>query len=393
MKIPRSWPWLIVSVFCGAVGYWSGTPRQELAGRVDEEMGMSGQSGRRSHDRRGLRTSETVDALVSPELRGLIGNESLTNSSAHRVTMRVLEEADPVRRATAVGLILDSMTPANASAIRQGFLDITIETGRVHDGEWGLMVRKFGETMGKAALDEIKSNPLESSSAFEGWAMADPNGALEHFRKMDPSDPTYRNFCSSLLTGIARTDPGKSFKMLLDDPDMTVDTRGLLNCAVQTLGMEGAGQALQNSLDQAGPEASRSDAFRSIFNQLANTMMHQNWTSGKSENVLPWLEQQKGQPFLTNQVVNHAVMDVALQGKVTVALNWLDRMNEGDDQKNLGRDGVCNAVLRDPTLLAKADEATFDRVIALLPADGNVRKSLADRLAQIRPDYAARLAP
>ena len=394
MKSPRSWPWLIVCVFCGSFGYWLGHPRHGVAGRAVEETGMSGKSGKSSLDRRELRTTETVDGLVSPELRGLIGNASLTDSSARRVTMHVLEETDPVRRATAIGLILDSMTPANASAIRQGFLDITIETGRVHDAEWGLMVRKFGETMGKAALDEISNNPLESASAFGGWAAADPEGALEYFRKMNPSDPTYQNFCSSLLTGIARTDPGRSFKMLLGDPEMTVDTRELLRCAVQSLGMEGASQALQDSLDQAGPEASRSDAFRSIFTQLADTMIHQNWTSGKSENVLPWLEQQKGQPFLTHDIANHAAMDVALQGKITLALDWMDRMNEGgnvNDADNLGREGVCNAVLRDPTLLAKADEATFDRVIALFPAEEHVRNTLASILAPLKPAYADRV--
>lgn len=391
MKFRHFGAWPLVCIISGLVGYWVGHPRQEIPGHMTQEAARSHKSQPSQEARKAGRPFGTADSLVTPELRDILGNAPLSGSSIRQVTMHILEENDPVRRLTAIGLILDSMTPANASAIRQAFIDITAETGRTHEAEWHLMVRKFGVTLGRAALDEIKNNPGEKALAFEGWAMADPDGAMGYFRTLDPQSPEYAKQCMSMLAGVAKTDPEKGFLLVLSESNLPVDAEALVKSAIQSKGMDGVTHALQNALDQVDPDAAQKPSFNAIFRKLADSMIFQNWTSGRSENVLPWLEQHKGQPFLDNNVANHATKNVALQGKITTALDWLDRMNDGDKDAHLGREGIGMAVMENPSILTQVDEATLDRVIAQFPPKSDILKYLADDLESLKPEYATRL--
>jgi hypothetical protein len=320
-----------------------------------------------------------------------LGAEPISESSIRSVTERILSETDPVRRSVAIGLIIESMTPATATSIRQAFIDSTVNTGRRNLEEWRLMSKKFGETLGLGGFEAAKGNGGGETFVLEGCAMSDTDGALALIRTMDHETPEYAGYCAAVLTGIAKTDPDKSFQLILSNPDLPVDTRTLMMSAVQSLGMEGVTQSLQNALDRADPGVAQSPACQNIFNCLATDMLHQSWTSGRSERVLPWLEQLKGQPFLTDQVASHAAMDVALQGKIAESLDWLDRMNAGDANGVLGRDGLRSALMRDPTLLIKVDEATLGRVIAQFPPKSPAMAILADAIAPLKPEYASRL--
>lgn len=388
MKSPHLVKMLTVSVLSAVLGYGFGSTRQDVAKKGSDPR----DAGRHPQNRSVADASRTEESMIQLRLRALLGESSLSPASAHRTTTRALEEKDPARRLAALGLIVDSMTPETASSIRQAFIDSTINTGRRNDEAWFTMVRKFGELLGPAALDQIKpDNSLEKALALEGWAMADSDAALAHLRTMDRSESGYSESCAALLTGIAKVDPGKSFQIILSDPDLDVNFQTLVTSSVQSLGIDGATQTLQSALDRADPEAAQSFAFRAIFNELADTMMHQNWTSGHSDKVLPWLEQQKGQPFLTNQVLAHAAQDVALQGKMSEALDWLDRMNDQDSKPSLGRSGIRSAVMKDPSLLSNLDEDTFGRVMEQFPPNSPEMKVLADAIEPLKPAYASKL--
>lgn len=393
MKFARPVQLLLVGVLSGVCGYGLGLPGNEPKRAAADRSGGGDGSGGYSQSRRTGNPPGSPENLLTPGMRELLGANPLSESSIRGVTTRILSESDPVRRFAAIALIIDSMTPATASSIRQGFLDSTINTGRRNDDAWFMMVRKYGETLGQAACDEVKGkgNGLEESLALEGWAMSDSGGAFAHLRKMDQAAPEFADNCAALLTGIAKIDPEKSFQLILNDPDLSVNPMTLMASAVQSQGMDGVTQSLQNALDRSGPEAAQSPAFRGMFEFLANDMMHQSWTSGRSEKVLPWLEQQKGQPFLTDQIASHATMDVALQGKVAESLDWVDRMNDGDAGGALGRNGLRSAFMRDPSLLANVDEATLGRVIAQFPPNSPAMTILADAIAPLKPAYANRL--
>ncbi len=328
---------------------------------------------------------------MSSRLRKLLGEAPLSKFSVQEGTCQILTETDPVRRSVALGLILDSMTPETALSIRQAFIDSTVSSGRRNDHEWTLMVRKVGETLGLAGYEAVKGNGLEESLALEGWAMVDADGAFAHLQTMDKGSREYADNCAALLAGIAKIDPDKCFQLVLDHPDLSVNPQTLIKSAVQSLGMDGATQALQKALDEASPEAAQGGACQSMFFVLADDMMHQNWASGQSEKVLPWLEQLKRQPFVTDQVASHAAMDVALQGKIAESINWLDRMNDGDVGGAFGRNGLRSALMRNPSLLTKVDDATLDRVIAQFPPNSPLLSNLAEVIAPLKPDYASRL--
>ncbi len=393
MKLSRSGQLLLVALLSGVCGYGLGHMGKDPAGESAGQSGTSGPAARYPQGRRGENATGSSGNLLSPGVRNLLGTEPISESSVRSETARILSETDPVRRSVAIGLILDSMTPATASSIRQAFLDSTINTGRRNNEEWFMMVRKFGSTLGQAAFDEVKgkNNPLEEALTLEGWALADSDGAFAHLQTLNHDDPGYAGKCAAVLTGIAKVDPDKSFQMILDDPDLHVDPNPLMMAALQALGMDGVTASLQNAVDRAGPEAAQSPACQSLLGSLTDDMRLQNWTSGQSERVLPWLEQLKGQPFLTDQVASHTIMDVVLQGKLTESMDWLDRMNEGQDGGRFGRDGIRSALMRDPSLLSKVDEATLDRVIAQFPPNSREMAFLAEAIALMKPDYANRL--
>lgn len=386
MRSSRLVQMLTVGLLSAVLGYGFGRTHEDVAKKGGDPGETERPLRNRSRD-----ASRPEEIIISPELGRLLGDQPLTKTSIHEVTTRVLTESDPARRLAGLGLIIDSMTPATALLIRQAYLDNTINTGRRDEGTWDLMIRKFGATLGAAALEELKNNPGQTAVAIGGWAMADPDAALAHFRKMDPSDPAYRQSCSAMLTGIASVDPGRSIQMVLAEPTLTVNSKAMVTAAVQSLGMAGVTQTLQNVLDRSSPETAQSLAFQSIFDEIADTMMHQTWTSGRSENVLPWLEQLKGQPFLSDQIADHAILNVALQGKMSEALDWLDRMNDPKSESSIGRSGIRSALMKDPSLVSNLDEDTFGRVMKTFPPNSPEMKFLADVIAPLKPAYASRL--
>ena len=203
-------------------------------------------------------------------------------------------------------------------------------------------------------------------------------------------DPEYSQIRSAMLAGITQKDPEMGFRLAVEDPS-GYHSGWLMESGIQTLGIDGARVALQKVMDGVGESAAQNPAVSMLYRGLTEAMFHQKWTAGESEKMLPWLEAQKGQPLLQDSLIDHGAKDVVMQGKLDVALDWLDRMNEGREQGRAGGFGVLNGLLENPGQLATLDPSTLDRIVGLTTSQNGMTERLAGLLEKVSPDHAARL--
>ncbi|HWB06614.1 MAG TPA: hypothetical protein VG796_26555 [Verrucomicrobiales bacterium] len=326
--------------------------------------------------------------MVPASIAKIVGDEPLTAANATNVMFRVLESADPVNRMAAVGLLLESMTPSNAPGIYQAFRDITTKTGRRHDMEWTLMLKRYGEVMGKECFKQLLPEPQNLALAIEGWASVDPEGVLTAIKEAHITDTRYDN---AWLVGVCRKDPEKALTLALSGEYPVLDGTALINQAIHTSGLNGANEALQRALDAASVDAT-SPALQNVFNAFAETMFHKNWTDGTPDSMLKWLEEQKGEPYLTPQIVDKGARNALMQGDAGATIAWLKRMNEGNEGEITGAKGIMSAIFEKPDILAKMNDAAFTELLPMLPKTASSSfRAMAKMIEQANPVRADQL--
>jgi len=363
----------------GAGGYWLGT-----LSNGDSKQGAIVKP-RESPVAPPVRTSAFT---LPPGVAGIIGDAPLSDEAAAAAAFHGLEAADPVRRMAAVTLILESMTPSNARAIYKSFVDVTKKTGRRHDVEWGLMLKKYGEVLGAQALKDVQPVVFNMTHVIEGIAAADPAAAAAVLKASGVKD---KALTIGMLTGICRKDPVAAFNAALQKEFADIDSGGLLKQAVQAVGLDGALDALQKALDAESEEAGNTAAFRGLFDALADSIMHKNITNGTPGETLKWLEKQKGQPYISGKLLDNAARDTANRGNIAEAVSWVERMNSGDNPSMGGGQGLYDVISSDTKHLSAMDKDTFGRFVALIPKDPDNFEFLAALAAQVNPEYASRL--
>ncbi len=322
----------------------------------------------------------TGSALPLPaSIARIIAGASLSGSNANAFTYRALEEANPVTRMAAVGVLLESMTEENGPAIYQAFLDITKKTGRRHDGEWSLMLKRYGEVMGPSCIALLADNKANLALAVEGWAYADPDEARKALKKAGIEGPAID---TGWLTGICRKDPDKALALALSGNYAGIDCAALIAQSINTSGLEGAREALQNAINNASTTTAAEPVFQNLFNALAETMLHKNKTDGTPEAMLSWLKQQKGQPYLTSGIIDSVAFENCTYGNPVEAIKWLGEINESHDGEVMGVRGIIKAIKENPAIMDKVDEATFDLFMQALPKTPGVYQALAQMLAK-----------
>ena len=326
-----------------------------------------------------------VPGALPDSLARLRGSDPLTAANAAALTFRALEEGDPVTRMAATTILLESMTPENALAIRQAFLDVTAQTGRRADGEWALMVRRCGSVLGAEALKQFAADNHNVALAVEGFAFANPDGAMAACKAAGLSGSQITN---SWLTGVCRKDPGKALALALSGEYEGINGAGLLNQAIQAAGVEGAREAMQRALDADPEQAPSSAAFPGLFNALADALLHKNLTGGTPGEMLKWLEQQKGQPYLTDSLLDRAAFETMRKGNPGETLAWLERMNAGNAGPPAGTARLHDAVAANPKILTSLDDASFARFLPLMERDALKVLSYAGIMEPVRPERA-----
>jgi hypothetical protein len=385
MNASRILSYVIVALAAGAGGYF--------AGRPGDNQGSSGNRLKPENAR--VENAHGSGGFIPAAVAKIIGDTPPTADTAKSITFRALETSDPVNRMAAVALLVESMTPENAPAIYQGFLDITTKTGRKHDGEWALMLKRYGEVMGAACFKQLQSEPFNLALAIEGWATVDPEGVVKSLKEAKVQDS---RFDTALLTGICRKDPANALAMALSGGYATLDGNAIITQAIHTSGLDGAQAALQKALDpHAGENITGSPVFQKIFGAFTDAMFHKNWTDGTPEPMLKWLEQQKDQSYITPAILEHAVHDAVIKGDPAAAADWLARMNEGRTGEVAGGRGIFLAVFETPSVLEKMDDATFNRILPMLPKYAsesfNALATMIERTNPARADQLRLAAP
>lgn len=157
MKFPPLLPALVTGILAGAFGYVWGRHGKEVPGAEGHRGPVVVRPATEGKDSRMTPLKSPAEEWLSPGLLKLLGGSPLSDSTIGQITYQALEDPNPARRAAAVALIVDSMTPANALAIRRAYIDSTAKTGRRHHGEWHLMVRQFGAVLGRRRLTKSKT--------------------------------------------------------------------------------------------------------------------------------------------------------------------------------------------------------------------------------------------
>ncbi len=383
MQSTRILPLAAAAAVAGALGYYAGRQSEPPAagisadGKIPEARNTSAV------------TAQTVPRNTLPaSLTKLRGDDPLTASNATALTFRALEESDPVTRMAATTLLLESMTPENALAIRQAFLDITTQTGRQSPAEWALMVQRCGTVLGSQALKVFASDKHNSALAIEGFASVDPDGALAALKTAGLEGA---QMTRAWLAGVCRKDPQKALTLALSGDHDGVNAGALLNQAIQSAGIEGAREALQRALDTPPGDAVTSAAFPEIFSALAKALAHKYTTNGTPGEMLKWLEQQKDQPHLSDGLLSDAAYDNLLKGDPAGTVAWLERMNTGKDGSPAGTARLFDAVVTDPKILSKLDDASFARLLPFMEKDLLRLQVLAAMVEETNPGRAKQI--
>ena len=149
----------------------------------------------------------------------------VTAANAAGLTTRALTNSDPVARMAASMLLVASMTPDNARAIYQAYIDSTTKEGRKHDGEWALMLRRYGEVMGATALEDVKTDPFNAALVVEGLAAHDPAAALAALKASGLEGPA---LTGAWLTGLCRKDPQQALTLALSGDYNNADRKSVV---------------------------------------------------------------------------------------------------------------------------------------------------------------------
>lgn len=331
--------------------------------------------------------SSSAPARLSSQVTALVGTEAITAANAAKVAWRILEEPDPRARMTACLVLIESMTPDNAPAILQTFREITTKTGRKHDAEWALMLRRYGALRGAAGLKDLMPVMFNVGLAVEGLATQDADAALAAIKDSGITDP---HLTTAWLNGICVKDPARALTLALNGQYNGANGGALLNQAISCVGVEKARELLEKAINAAPDGAGNSEVFKNCFGALGDALFHKNLTLETPAEMLPWLEQQKDADYLPTRFISRAAHENLTTGNVEAALKFIETMSEGRPAPR-GVERLYESAGSDPKIVGSMDEATCARLIKLLPPDPPALMKLADSVEKVNPERAAQL--
>lgn len=335
---------------------------------------------------RGGQELRVPDALA--DLRSLLGEGPLTAENAGGRIERALAEPDALRRQAAVSLLLLSMDASSARSVMQGFRDITVKTGRTHDADWALMLKRFGQVLGADGIKELMAQKSDARMALEGLASIDPAAARAALGQIDPNDPDMR---SAFLKGLANKDPGLVFSLILTGEESGANAASVMKVSIQSLGLEATGEALRNALGTGELDKESIERFQTLFTPLTDAMFIKHWQAGTVDKMLTWLEKQKGEPYITGDIVAHGAKDAFLSGKPERALDLLTKMNEGNTGKPIGGKELQVTLYDEPKILANMEQAVFERVLKFMPENPQTLMALGISLRTLNSERARQI--
>ncbi len=221
--------------------------------------------------------------------------------------------------------LLEEVTSENWQGMIDSFGMQTIHTGRRHDEEWDLALRRAGEVAGSVAVESFLNgkgvaNDLHAGVCLEAWAARQPKDAAAWFRSRE-DDPKTSLMAVAMVRGLAQSDPVAALTFVESMPreNRLSFAEELANGVVQHGGIESAMKYVEQAA-QSG-DLNYAQAF---FAQVGEKVFFANWVGQSPEAACRWVEGQLQQPYMTPGVVRHAAGDYAIKNPEE-ALTWLEK--------------------------------------------------------------------
>lgn len=329
----------------------------------------------------------TVPAVLSEEVMALVGTDKITAANGQAVAYRVLAEGDPLRRLTACMVLLESMNRENARGIMEAFREITQKTGRKHDGEWQLMLRRFGAVRGTGGVKELLNDPRSAGMALEGYAAVDPDGAEKALKELGSANPDLKNYW---LTGLCVKDPQRALRLGFSDDFPGANGKALIQQAINSVGVSEAKEMMQKALSAEEVDISERSVFDNAFSQFNENLFHWYTTRGTPGEMMPWMMEQRDAPYVKGHMVDQTVHDNFTQGDPLKTVEFLESFNAGERKAILGTARIYEALLKKPAAVTALSDEDYGRLEKyLLPTAGGEFEALVAAVERINPERAA----
>jgi len=269
-----------------------------------------------SSSRRGDRAAGKRE---SSALARLFGAASAADGNLDTLFNQALRDPNPIIRRLAFAKLLESMTPENASAMREQLVAIGADPDQWRDFHYA-----WGAIDGKAAFDHAAASPEQDLNAtMSGWAAANPTGAL------------------ALLDNLPAEMQGQRDELIASAVEGLADhNRGMATDLVIRLGQEGNGRAAnlmgivaRETLRAEGPEAAARWTNSLPDGPLKATAMGQvadGYARKNPEAAAGWVQDFAGESDAAQAV--GIIGNLWAQRNPVAAVGWLESLPAGNGQ-------------------------------------------------------------
>ncbi|MGL4398459.1 MAG: hypothetical protein ACRCXD_01200 [Luteolibacter sp.] len=167
--------WAVAALFSFGVGWKISAPatsaNDDEAAAALKSQRASRSDGDETAGSTSRREKRATDASQNSALGRLFG---LADGGSESLLNQALRDPNPIMRRLAFSKLLESMTPENASSMREQMIAIGAAPDQMRDFHYA-----WGALDGKAAFESASNSPERDLAAtMTGWAAANPTAAL-----------------------------------------------------------------------------------------------------------------------------------------------------------------------------------------------------------------------
>jgi hypothetical protein len=257
----------------------------------------------------------------------------------------VLEEPNELTRLRKTMEFFESLTAASWQTAFDAMAIETVQTGRTHDMEWRLLLRRGGELMGAAGMEQFvkEGKRYEGSLIMTGWAATDPMAARAWVEALPPGEDR-STFLGDLVDGMVQQDPTDAVELLasLSPSERAAYAGKLIRGTIQHGGYAAATAALEQARQaQADAGETNTSYTNSMFRTIADRVLFSNWTAKTPQLACRWIGENAEAGDLNPTLLKRAAGDFARADPAGAVL-WLETLSQRADKSSMlaGVDGI-----------------------------------------------------
>ncbi|MFT3721947.1 MAG: hypothetical protein QM773_00055 [Hyphomonadaceae bacterium] len=241
--------------------------------------------------------------------------------------LAALEDPNSITRLQGVMNLFAALDATTWPAAYEAMTIETVQTGRVHDLEWRLMLQRGGEVAGADAmklLKQKKEGQLARSLALTGWATANFSAARAWVEAL-PDGAERANYLGDLVDGAVMRDPSEAVTFLATLPDEKRAELAdkLMEGTIQKGGFAAATNLLEEIRSSSGKDDHEYTA--ELFSTLADRMLRSSWLAKTPQNACAWIGAHGTEQDLQPDLLEHAAGDWARMDPEG-AVGWVDSL-------------------------------------------------------------------